>query len=184
THIRISQQFKIVMGLGLLISVIELLNLLSGRSLSFYGLIPRQQEGLIGIVTAPFLHADVVPFSSNILPLCILSFLLLQHGLVRFILVSVFVVSVAGGLVWLFARPAIHLGASGLIYGYFAYLLIAGWLSREVKLLAIAILVAAFYGGMIWGVLPGEVFISWEFHLFGFLAGVMAAFIWGRAARR
>lgn len=120
---------------------------------------------------------------SNALPLAVLGFLLLMHGTVRFLLVNLWVIVVGGGLVWLFGRNAMHVGASGVIYGYFAYLLVAGFLSKQFKLLLISLFVMVAYGGLIWGVLPGSPYISWESHLFGAVAGCLAAFIWARGTR-
>lgn len=183
THISIGSQFKVVFWLAATITIIEGLNLFLGRSLNAYGLIPREVDGLVGVATAPFLHGSLMHYFSNIVPLCIFAFLLLQHGAVRFWLVTVVIIALSGMLVWGLGRTAIHVGASGLIYGYFGYLLVAGWLSREIKLLAISLFVGVGYGGMIWGVLPSMPYVSWEFHLFGFLAGIFAAMKWGRVLR-
>lgn len=180
-HISISSQFQVVFWFALTITVVEAFNLFSERSLNTFGLIPREKDGLIGIATAPFLHGNITHYFSNVIPLSIFSFLLLQHGAKRFWLVTFFITLVSGLFVWGFGRPAIHIGSSGLIYGYFGYLLLAGWLSREIKLLIISLFVGVGYGGMIWGVLPSMPFVSWEFHLFGFLAGIVAAIRWGRA---
>ena len=87
-------------------------------------------------------------------------------------------------LVWLLGREALHLGASGLIYGYFGFLIFAGFISKRLKLIAISLLVSFFYGGMIFGVLPVAGFISWESHLFGFLIGVVAAKLWAKDIKR
>jgi membrane associated rhomboid family serine protease len=125
SHISIGSQFKVVLWLALVITVVELINLFLGRSLNVFGLIPREVGGLIGVATAPFLHGSLMHYFSNIVPLCIFVFLLLQHGAVRFGLVSIVIISLSGILVWLFGRTAIHVGASGLIYGYFGYLLVA-----------------------------------------------------------
>lgn len=182
-HISISSQFQVIFWFALTITVVEAFNLFFERSLNTFGLIPREANGLIGIATAPFLHGSIAHYFSNIIPLSIFSFLLLQHGAKRFWLVTFVIMLISGLLVWCFGRAAIHIGASGLIYGYFGYLLLAGWLSRELKLLIISLLVGVGYGGMIWGVLPSMPFVSWEFHLFGFLVGIFAAYRWGRAVR-
>jgi len=184
THIPFSSQIKVVFWVVVIMTVIEIVNLLSGRTLNAFGLIPREVGGLVGVATAPFLHGSLIHYFSNIVPLSIFSLLLLQHGVVRFSLVTFVIIVLSGLLVWVFGRTAIHVGASGLIYGYFGYLLVAGWVSREIKLLAISVFVAIGYGGMIWGVLPGMPFISWEFHLFGFSAGVLAGVKWGREKKR
>ncbi|MFQ3197047.1 MAG: membrane associated rhomboid family serine protease [Paraglaciecola sp.] len=174
------QQFRIVGWIFLLVTVIEILNLFSGRALSHFGNIPRYIPGLLGIISGPFIHASLAHYLSNIVPLCVLSFLMLQYGIRRFVLVSLFCLVLTGLLVWLFARSANHLGISGLVYSFFGFLLLAGLLSGRLKLFAISLLVGIFYGGLIFGVLPTRGFVSWESHLFGFISGLIAARLWTR----
>ncbi|MGS2721926.1 rhomboid family intramembrane serine protease [Paraglaciecola aestuariivivens] len=176
------QQVQLVLSIFLLLSIIEILNLLTGRMLNQFGLIPRYVPGLKGIIFGPLLHGSLQHYFSNIIPLAIFSYLLLQYGLKRFVLVSLWIVIFTGVLVWLFARPATHLGASGVIYGYFGYLLLAGLLSKKFKLILISLLVAFFYGGLIWGILPATPFVSWESHLFGFIVGLLAAKLWAKSS--
>ena len=180
THISFSSQIRVVLCVAAIVTSIEIMNLFLGRTLNIFGLIPREYGGLVGIVTAPFLHGSLMHYFSNIVPLCVFSFLLLQHGAVRFSLVTVVSIVLSGILVWIFGRTAIHVGASGLIYGYFGYLLLAGWLSREIKLILISLFIGVGYGGLVFGVFPSNPFISWEGHLFGFMSGVGCALIWGR----
>jgi membrane associated rhomboid family serine protease len=89
--------------------------------------------------------------------------------------VSAIVVVVSGAGVWVFARPGIHVGASGLVFGYFGYLVARGWYQRSLSSVAVAILVVFFYGGLIFGIVPSFGFVSWEGHLFGLMAGILAA---------
>ena len=177
---QLSEQLKtkarIVCLIIALFFLVEVVNALTGRSLGQFGIYPRQLHSLTGLVTAPFIHGSPVHLLSNAIPLAIFSFLLLMHGTKRFILVSLWIMIVGGGLVWLFGRNAMHIGASGVLYGYFGYLLTAGFLSRQFKLLLISLFVMLGYGGMIWGVLPSRPYISWESHLFGALAGILFAF--------
>lgn len=180
-HLPVGSQIKVVLWFALTITIVEIFNLYFDRSLNDYGLIPREIPGLIGVATAPFLHGNFMHYFSNIIPLVVFSFLLLQHGAKRFWLITFVVSLISGLLVWGLGRAAIHVGASGLIYGYFGYLLVAGLLSKEVKLLLISLFVGVGYGGMIWGILPSMPFVSWEFHFFGFMVGVLLAFSWGRA---
>lgn len=173
-------QVKIVLIFCSIMALIEVLNLFTGRSLNQFGLIPRDSSSLYAIASAPFLHGSLLHFFSNIIPLAIFSFLMLEHGRLRFYLVSVTCVLVSGILVWIFARDAVHVGASGLIYGYFGYLLLAGILSREIKLMLISLFIGFSYGGMVFGILPSFPHVSWESHLFGFIAGLGSAFFWGK----
>ena len=173
--LHISKQAKVVLALFVFVTLIEVINLLTGRVLNQFGNIPRHISALPGIVFGPFLHGNIWHYWSNILPLCLFSFLMLQHGTRRFIYLSIWIIVSTGLLVWLFGRQAIHIGMSGLLYGYFGYLLLAGFLSRKPKLIAISLLVGFFYGGLIFGVFPTGSFISWESHLFGFIAGMLGA---------
>lgn len=174
---RAKKRARIVLVIVSLLFIIEIINALTGRSLGQFGIYPRQLHSLPGLLTAPFIHGNLVHLLSNAIPLAIFSFLLLIHGTKRFIAVTLWIVVVGGGLVWLFGRSAMHIGASGVLYGYFGYLLVAGFLSRQFKLLLISLFVMLGYGGMIWGVLPSRPYISWESHLFGALAGVVAAYL-------
>ena len=172
---RVKTRTKIVFSIITLLLLIEIINILTGRSLGQFGIYPRHSGSLTGIFTAPFIHGSLVHFLSNAIPLAIFCFLLLIHGTRRFILVSLWVMVAGGSLVWLFGRNAMHIGASGVFYGYFAYLVTAGLLSRQFKLLLISLFVMLGYGGMVWGVLPTRPYISWESHLFGALAGMLCA---------
>lgn len=174
------RQLRIVLILFVVLVCIEILNIVSGRTLNYLGTYPRYLEGLRGIVLSPFLHGSIAHFTSNIIPLCIFTFLLLEYGLKRYIKVTLFIIFFTGILVWLFARPAMHVGASGVIYGYLGFLLLAGFLSGKFKLMIISLLIGFFYGGLVLGVLPSRPFVSWESHLFGFISGLIAAKLWAK----
>jgi membrane associated rhomboid family serine protease len=137
-----------------------------------YGITPRSLRGLVGIPAAPFLHANLAHLISNTVPLTVLLLLLAGSRAQSWAIVASIVV-LSGALLWLFGRPATHVGASGLIYGLIAYLLVSG--IREVRIvpMIIAILVGFLYGGTLAsGVLPTSgSHISWEGHLFGAIAG-------------
>lgn len=174
------QQLKTALSVALLISVIEVINLFTNRSLNQFGLIPRDIGGLTGLITAPFLHGSLWHYLSNIIPFTLFSILMMQHGTSRYIKVSFACTVVSGLLVWVFARQAIHVGASGLIYGYFGYLVLAGFLSGRVKLILISLFVGISYGTLVFGVLPIGRYISWESHLFGLLTGLACAYFFNK----
>lgn len=168
--------YYVLAVLGML-SAVEVINLFSGRLLNQFSIIPRELSHIGYIFTSPWLHATLTHFVSNIVPFAVLSFLLMEFGLKRYLLVSLLLVLMTGLLVWVFAREARHLGASGILYGYFGYLLLAGLLSKRVWLAVISVLVLVLYGSMIWGVLPSQPYISWESHLFGFISGIILAWV-------
>lgn len=141
-----------------------------------YGVLPRSFEGMIGIFFAPLIHADLWHLFSNSVPLLILGSAMFYYfkdlGYRVF-----FVVYLASGLwVWASAREVYHIGASGVVYGLASFLFVSGFIRQNTHLIAFSMFVAFFYGSMIWGVLPIEKGISWESHLMGAIAGLMAAF--------
>jgi len=144
-------------------------------NLVFLGIRPLTAEGLIGIFTAPFIHANYEHLLSNTLPL-----LVSGTGLIYFYKeISYRVIAMVWMFtdfwVWLAARPDSHIGASGLIYGFVCFLFFSGIVRRNKNLLAISMLVTFLYGSMVWGILPVNQTISWESHLFGSVAGIFAA---------
>ena len=175
TNQTLKVQVKYVGYIFAVLLCIEFINLFTGRFLNQFSIVPRSISSLPFIFTAPFLHASLQHFASNILTLCIFSLLILQFGRRKFVLLSVGLIIGTGLLVWFFGRNAHHLGASGVIYGYFGFLVLAGFLSKKVGLMVISILVAFFYGAMVWGVLPSQPYVSWESHLFGFICGLFLA---------
>jgi len=146
-------------------------------SLDFCGIRPRTTSGLLlGIPMAPFLHGGFNHLAGNTLPFIVLGFLTLLRGRAIFFAATVFITIVAGVGTWLIGEEtSYHIGASGLIFGYFGFLIMAGLFERSLKAILVALLVGFIYGGIIWGVLPGTPGISWEGHLFGLIGGVVAA---------
>ncbi len=176
----LQEQFYILGGFVLLIWVIEILdNLLFQRilrsGLDQFGIYPRTFLGLRGIVFAPFLHGGYYHVAANTVPFLVLGWLIMLRNTADFWTVSVVSAFVSGLGTWLFGRTAIHIGASGMIFGYFGYLLFRGYFERSIVAIAISLLVGFTYGGMIYGVLPSQPWISWEGHLFGFIGGAIAA---------
>jgi membrane associated rhomboid family serine protease len=172
-----SRGIVVLMALVALAWVMELGDaLVPGRWLDSHGIQPRTLSGLWGILFAPFLHGGFAHLLANTVPFLVLGFLVMLRGLGTFVGVSLLVMVLGGLAVWLLAPSnTIHIGASGLIFGYVGYLLARGYFERSFGSLAIALVVAVLYGGALWGVLPGQPGISWQGHLFGFLAGVAAA---------
>lgn len=155
---------------------IQALNWATGYSLNtLFGLIPRNTAGLDGILAMPVLHGSFPHLISNTPPLLLMGALLAATATRALLLVNGVIVVLGGALVWLFAGTAIHIGASGLVFGWFGFLVARGLVDRSPVTLGSALLVGLIYGSIVWGVLPGQPGISWEAHLFGALAGVAAA---------
>lgn len=159
-----------------LIWAVSLYALYVDRSLAFdLALVPRRVDGLPGILTAPLVHGSFAHLAANTVPLLILGGMVAIRGVARYLTVTL-AVAVLGGLgVWALARNAAHVGASGLIFGYFGFLVARGYYDRSPGAIAVSVVVAVVYGGMIAGVLPREGQVSWEAHLFGLLAGGVCA---------
>ncbi|THF69254.1 rhomboid family intramembrane serine protease [Deinococcus sp. Arct2-2] len=155
-----------------------------GGALDVYGIQPRNSDALGHIFSAPFLHGGFGHLLANTVPVAVLAFMSALHGLWRFLLATLMIVALGGALVWLFGRGgSVHLGASELVFGYLAYLLGAGWWERSASAIIAAAVALLLYGGALWGVLPSNPEISWESHLFGFVAGVVAAAVLHRKKR-
>lgn len=161
----------IMMGIWLLWGLAALL----GWSLDDFGIRPRQLGGVIGILTAPLVHASLSHLLSNTLPLFLLGTLLLYTYplAVRWALPIIWIGSGIG--VWLFARPSVHIGISGFTHGLMFFLFLVGLLRRDRVAVTIAFVVFFLYGSMTMTVFPREPEISWEYHLAGALSGIIAA---------
>jgi membrane associated rhomboid family serine protease len=140
-----------------------------------FGLIPRQASGLDGVVSMPFLHGSFEHLSANTPPLLLLGALLAATATRGLVAMNIVVVGLGGMLVWLLGSSAIHIGASGLVFGWFGFLITRGLVDRSPVTLGASVLVGVLYGSIIWGVLPGQPGVSWEAHLFGAIAGAVAA---------
>ncbi|MCY9787003.1 rhomboid family intramembrane serine protease [Nocardiopsis sp. EMB25] len=137
------------------------------------------------VLTAPFMHGNLAHLIGNSLPFLVLGSLVAFSGLGRFLLTTLIVALVSGIGVWLFSQPlSLTVGASGLVFGYFGYTVLRGVIERKTIDIVIMICVVLFYGTMIWGVLPQHPGVSWQAHLFGFVGGLLAAYLLPRRERR
>ncbi|GES18247.1 rhomboid family intramembrane serine protease [Acrocarpospora pleiomorpha] len=157
---------------------LEIVDYLQDGALDRYGIVARDPDGLVGIFAAPFLHAGFPHLIANSLPLLILGFLAAIRGVGRFLGVSMIIIVVSGLGVWLVAPPnTVTIGASGLVFGYFGYVVGRGLFDRRILDIVLAVVVAVMYYSIIFGILPGEEGISWQGHLFGLIGGVLAAWL-------
>jgi membrane associated rhomboid family serine protease len=167
----------IVIGMLAVMWALEIIDLLPGVNLDSWGIEPRTWRGLIGIPLAPFLHAGLPHLIANTLPFLVLGAIIAIGDAARFVEVTVTIVLVSGLGTWLFASPGtIHLGASGLVFGYLTYLVARGFFAGKPLWIVGGIVVALFYGGLLWGLLPRPG-ISFTGHLFGALGGLLAAWV-------
>lgn len=166
--------------------ILELIDLvvLGGR-LNSYGISPRSMVGLRGILLMPFLHGSLGHLIANTIPFVILGWLIMLREVSDFFVVTAITMLVSGLGVWLFAAPGtIHIGASGLVFGYLGFLLLRGYFERSIVSIFLSVMVGLLYGGLIWGVLPSLPGVSWQGHLFGFIGGGLAARLLAQRHRR
>ena len=175
---KFGEQLTTLLSLVGLLWVIEIVDWLLFRNQlpQFLGIQPRTMRGLFCIVSAPFLHGNFAHLLANTVPLITLGWLVMLRGRREWIAVSLITALCSGLGTWLFGGSySTHIGASGVIFGYFGFLLLRGYFERSFSAIAFSLLVAFLYGGIIFGVLPTNQAISWQGHLFGFLGGILAA---------
>ena len=181
----VKSQIGILAAFVGLMWALEILDLFLGGALNQFGIRPHSIVGLRGILFAPFLHGSLLHLIANTVPFVILGWLVMLRRTSDFWPVTIIVMLVAGLGTWLFAPPwTVHIGASGVVFGYLGFLLSLGYFERSIGAIAMSLLVGMLYGGMIWGVLPGQLGISWQGHLFGFLGGILAAQMLAQLRRR
>ena len=164
-------------GFILLIWGMEMFDWVIGGQLDSFGIVPRNVDGLRGIAFAPLLHAGFSHVAANTLPFLVLGWLVLLRNVRTFFLVTIIVILIGGFGTWLIGPAfSIHIGASGLIFGYFGYLLLRGIFEHSWHAVMLSLIVAFLYGGMLMGLLPQGMGISWQMHLFGFIGGGLAAY--------
>ncbi len=180
-NISLAATFYLIVLIWLIFGVQQLFHLNFAR----YGIIPRQTQGLWGIIFAPFIHASLQHIAYNTIPLFVLS-LILALLKPRAGIIIWWILSITTGIgVWLFARGnSTHIGSSGVIFALIGFLLAYGIFRRSLVSILVTILVAAIYGGFLWGILPSKPWISWESHLSGVISGILWGIIWGRSDRR
>ena len=165
--------------LGLFIAafwIVEVIDWFMNGALEQHGIVPRTVSGLYGILYAPFLHGDFTHLISNTVPFAVLGWFVLLQGFWRFFGVYLITSVVSGLGTWLIGNShSVHIGASGVIFGFLGYLLLGAVFRRSLKSILFSLLAGVLYGGCIFGVLPGTPGVSWEGHLFGFLGGILAA---------
>jgi len=178
---KISQSLFYPVAFVIILWLVKIIEISFGINFISLGIYPRKISGLIGIITAPLIHADFNHLISNSLPLLFLG-LGISYAyptISKKLFLGVYILH--GLLVWIFARQAYHIGASGVVYGFVAFLFFSGIIRRDNRSVALALIVTFLYGGLTWGVLPIKAEISWEAHLFGSLIGILFAFLFRKS---
>lgn len=171
------QKLYLLVAISAIMIAVQLVNAATqGQLAREWGLWPRHQSGLTGILFAPWLHSTWTHLWSNLPILLVLSALAIWDSTRRYVQISIFIILTSGLLVWFFGRGSIHVGASGWIFGLWAWLVVRALFHRSLANIIIAICVLLLYGGLWWGLLP-KAGISMESHIAGMLCGALAA--WG-----
>lgn len=166
------------------IYLVEVVDVLLPAQLDQGGIQARTFSGLDGVLWAPFLHHGWGHVVANTVPVLLFGFLAMAGGIAQWVAVTATIWLLGGLGVWLFGpSDAVTVGASGVAFGWLAYLLVRGVFNRAPGQLVLAAILFFLYGGMLFGVLPGAAGVSWQGHLFGAVAGVFAAWLVSRADR-
>ena len=173
----IGRAIKISMTWVGLLWVVEIVDLSSGFQLDGYGILPRKVDGLMGIFWSPLLHADFAHLIANSGPLVLLLIMLFSHWQYRPKSSLAFIWLVSGLGTWLIGRPAIHIGASSIVYGLAGFLMTASFWMRSWRAFFLSILALLMFGGLFYGLFHIQKGVSWEGHLSGALAGVWVAWL-------
>jgi membrane associated rhomboid family serine protease len=171
-----AQAGMITLGFVALLWVLEIVDAVSHHALDDYGVRPRSEDGLVGILFAPLLHGGWAHLEGNTLPVLVLGFLVLLGDVARGLAATAVIWLVSGIGVWLVSPPnTVTLGASVLVFGWLVYLIVRGVFTRRSSEIATGVVLLVFFGGLLLGVLPGQPGVSWQGHLFGAIGGGLAA---------
>lgn len=155
---------------------IHIIGFVGQLDLGFLGVYPQHIKGLLGILTAPFIHGDWQHLTSNTFPFLFLSWTIVYfYNEIAYRAIGLIYI-LTGLMVWIFARPVYHIGASGVVYGLVAFVFWSGIFIKDVRAIVLSLIVTTLYSGMFLGVLPNQEGISWESHLYGGLVGIVIAF--------
>lgn len=169
--------YLVVFAMAAVMWLVEIIDLLPHTPFDGWGIRPRQLQGLTGIVLAPFLHDGFGHLIGNTIPFLVLGCIIAASGTQRFLQVTVIVGLFAGLGTWLVGTAhTVHIGASGLVFGYLTYLVARGFFEHHVGQIVVGLVVLFFYGSILWGVLPRPG-VSWQGHVFGAIGGLVAAWV-------
>ncbi|SMD24338.1 rhomboid family intramembrane serine protease [Kibdelosporangium aridum] len=178
------QALIVVAGFVALLWAIEGIDTVLGGRLDLHGIWPREIDEWDGIIWAPLLHSGWDHLIANSVPFLVLGILTTAGGMGQFIGVTAIIWLFSGVGTFLIGAPGIHIGASGVVFGFLTFVLVRGLFVRSLPQILIAVVVFAIYGSVLWGVLPNQPGISWEGHLCGAVGGVVAAWLVGRSLKQ
>nr|WP_042182933.1 rhomboid family intramembrane serine protease [Kibdelosporangium sp. MJ126-NF4] len=178
------QALVVVAGFVALLFVVEAVDTALGHSLDLHGIWPRDIDEWDGILWAPLLHVGWDHVTANAVPFLVLGLLSASGGMGQFLGVTAIIWLFSGVGTFLIGQPGVHLGASGVVFGFLTFVLVRGLFVRSLPQILIAVAVFAVYGSVLWGVLPTQTGISWEGHLSGAVGGVVAAWLVGRSLKQ
>jgi membrane associated rhomboid family serine protease len=174
-----------LLGLIVVLWMVHLANVvLFGGDLVRWGIYPRTVRGLPGVLVHPLVHGSWTHLLSNTVGLLVLGGMVMLREPRDFWIVSGLSLVIGGIGIWLFGRAGPHIGASGIVFGYFGYLLLTGWFDRRVGAIVLSVLTFLVWGRLLLGLSPLQRGISWEGHLFGLAGGVLGAWLRPRRKRR
>lgn len=155
--------------------VIQCVNFIFQYRLCVFGIMPRHPLGLLGIVLSPWIHGSFNHFFSNAMIFLALANLVALEGQTHFFVITLMIAIFGGGATWLLGRKALHVGASGIIMGYWGYLLVNAYHHPSLITIALGITCFYFFGGLLSHMIPDSAKESWEGHVFGVLSGIISA---------
>jgi membrane associated rhomboid family serine protease len=174
----------VMLAFTALLYVVEAVDQVTALTLDDDGIVSRNLDGLWGILWAPFLHGGWPHLISNTVPFLVFGFLAMAGGIRQWIVVTATIWLLSGFGVWLVGpSDTSTIGASGVIFGWLVFLLARGFFARSARQIGLAVVLFAIWGSVLFGVIPGQPGISWQAHLFGALAGLLAASMVARADR-
>ena len=178
TKDRLYRSFRVAVGYLVVVWVIFAVQQLWGQSALKFGVHPLDVSSLPDIITAPWLHGSLAHVASNSIPGAVFAFLIAWSSRRDVFVATAIIVLLSGAGVWLIGGVgSVHIGASGVLYGWLAYLVVRGFFSHSFGQLALGVALGLSYTGWLWGVVPTTPGVSWQYHLCGAVAGVVAAWV-------